>query len=60
MVDDRPYGGGPGMVMKPEPLAEAVRSAENKAPGAEENPHDPPRRPFFNKSWPANWRRKKA
>ena len=23
-VDDRPYGGGPGMVMKPEPLTEAV------------------------------------
>jgi tRNA (guanine37-N1)-methyltransferase len=23
-VDDRPYGGGPGMVMKPEPLFEAV------------------------------------
>lgn len=26
-VDDRPYGGGPGMVMKVEPLAEAVRDA---------------------------------
>lgn len=25
-VDDRSYGGGPGMVMKPEPLAEAVRA----------------------------------
>lgn len=25
-VDDRPYGGGPGMVMKPEPLFKAVRS----------------------------------
>ena len=23
-VDDRPYGGGPGMVMKPEPLAAAA------------------------------------
>src|SRR3954453_24104415 len=23
-VDDQPYGGGPGMVMKPEPLAKAV------------------------------------
>jgi len=23
-VDDRPYGGGPGMVMKPEPIVEAV------------------------------------
>lgn len=26
-VDDRPYGGGPGMVMKVEPLAEAVQDA---------------------------------
>lgn len=27
-VDDRPYGGGPGMVMKPEPLALAIASAK--------------------------------
>lgn len=25
-TDDRPYGGGPGMIMKPEPLVEAVES----------------------------------
>jgi tRNA (guanine37-N1)-methyltransferase len=25
-TDDRPYGGGPGMVMKPEPLTEAVEA----------------------------------
>ena len=25
-ADDRPYGGGPGMVMKPEPLFEAVEA----------------------------------
>ena len=25
-VDDRPYGGGPGMVMKPEPIFEAVKT----------------------------------
>jgi tRNA (guanine37-N1)-methyltransferase len=25
-VDDKPYGGGPGMVMKPEPLARALNS----------------------------------
>lgn len=25
-VDDRPYGGGPGMLMKPEPLFEAIES----------------------------------
>jgi tRNA (guanine37-N1)-methyltransferase len=28
-VDDRPYGGGPGMVMKVEPLREAIRQARN-------------------------------
>lgn len=31
-VDDRPYGGGPGMVMRPEPLALAIEAA--KADGA--------------------------
>lgn len=25
-VDDRPFGGGPGMVLKPEPVARAIRS----------------------------------
>lgn len=33
-VDDRPYGGGPGMVMKIEPLAAAVRAAKEKLPEA--------------------------
>lgn len=28
-VDDRPYGGGPGMVMQAEPVAAALRSIEN-------------------------------
>lgn len=31
-VDDRPYGGGPGMVMKCEPLADAIRAARQAAP----------------------------
>ena len=30
-TDDRPYGGGPGMVMKPEPLFEAVESVRSPA-----------------------------
>lgn len=33
-TDDRPYGGGSGMVMKPEPLAAAIRHARRKAPDA--------------------------
>jgi tRNA (guanine37-N1)-methyltransferase len=31
-VDDYPYGGGPGMVMKPGPFFEAVESVERKGP----------------------------
>ena len=31
-VDDYPYGGGPGMVMKPEPFFEAIESLGVKAP----------------------------
>ncbi len=27
-VDDRPYGGGPGMVMRPEPIALAIEAAQ--------------------------------
>ncbi|NJD06368.1 MAG: tRNA (guanosine(37)-N1)-methyltransferase TrmD [Methylococcaceae bacterium] len=30
-VDDRPYGGGPGMVMKVEPLRSAIRAARDAA-----------------------------
>ncbi|TAN47239.1 MAG: tRNA (guanosine(37)-N1)-methyltransferase TrmD [Methylococcaceae bacterium] len=33
-VDDRPYGGGPGMVMKVQPLRDAIRAAKAAAPGA--------------------------
>lgn len=32
-VDDRPYGGGPGMVMKVEPLVKALGEAKRIAPG---------------------------
>ncbi|MCP1676724.1 tRNA (guanine37-N1)-methyltransferase [Natronocella acetinitrilica] len=32
-VDDRPYGGGPGMVMKVEPLRAAMHEARASAPG---------------------------
>lgn len=34
-VDDRPYGGGSGMVMKVEPLKAAVLSAGKKSPGSQ-------------------------
>jgi len=31
-VDDRPYGGGPGMVLKYEPVARAIRAARDELP----------------------------
>jgi tRNA (guanine37-N1)-methyltransferase len=31
-VDDRPYGGGPGMVLKVEPMATAIRAAREQLP----------------------------
>jgi tRNA (guanine37-N1)-methyltransferase len=34
VTDDRPYGGGCGMVMKPEPLAKALRAARERIPDA--------------------------
>src|SRR5437899_12925100 len=33
-VDDRPFGGGEGMVLKPEPLFEAVESLAGKSAGS--------------------------
>lgn len=32
-VDDRPYGGGPGMVMRVSPLRETIQAAKSAAPG---------------------------
>ncbi len=34
-VDDRPYGGGPGMLMRYEPLAAAIQAARSAAPGGQ-------------------------
>ena len=31
-VDDRPYGGGPGMVLKPEPMLAAIGAARARVP----------------------------
>ncbi len=31
-VDDRPYGGGPGMVLKPDTLLAAIRTAQTRLP----------------------------
>jgi tRNA (guanine37-N1)-methyltransferase len=34
VVDDAPYGGGAGMVLKPEPLVAAIEAARMRLPGA--------------------------
>ena len=46
VTDDRPYGGGSGMVMKPEPLAGAIRAATRKMPAAGTVLLTPQGRPF--------------
>jgi tRNA (guanine37-N1)-methyltransferase len=33
-IDDRPFGGGPGMVFKPEPIFDAVKKITRKSKGA--------------------------
>lgn len=37
-VDDSPYGGGPGMVMKPEPIARALKSVAESGGGSSAKP----------------------
>lgn len=46
MTDDRPYGGGCGMIMKPEPLAAAIRAASKKNPLSKKILLTPQGRPF--------------
>lgn len=46
ITDDRPYGGGSGMVMKPEPLAGAIREAKKRMPGGKTILLSPQGRPF--------------
>lgn len=46
VTDDKPYGGGCGMVMKPEPLASAIDSARKQSPGARVIHMSPQGRPF--------------
>jgi len=45
-VDERPYGGGPGMVMQPAPLAQAIRAARAAQPQARVSYLSPQGRPL--------------
>jgi len=46
ITDDRPYGGGAGMVMKPEPLVGAIEKAKEQLPGGRTILLSPQGRPF--------------
>lgn len=45
-VDDKPYGGGPGMVMKPEPVVASIRHAREQHPDTRVVLLSPSGRPF--------------
>jgi tRNA (guanine37-N1)-methyltransferase len=49
MTDDRPFGGGEGMVMKPEPLALALGSVQARQPGGRVILLSPQGRPYDQK-----------
>ncbi len=46
VTDDAPYGGGEGMVMKPEPVARALQDLRQRAPGSRALLMSPQGRPF--------------
>ena len=46
VVDDTPYGGGDGMVMKPEPVCRALDALRQRAPGSRVLLMSPQGRPF--------------
>lgn len=46
LCDDAPYGGGAGMVMKPEPLVDSILAARERVPGAQVLLMSPRGRPF--------------
>lgn len=49
VTDDKPYGGGCGMVMKPEPLAASIQAAKKRCPDARVIHMTPQGRPFNQK-----------
>lgn len=56
-IDDRPFGGGPGMVMKAEPLTAAVGSLREQLPSAEVV-YLSPQGKRFNQSMARRWQEK--
>ena len=54
-VDDRPFGGGPGMVMKPGPLIEAIDAARRRVGGASKVVYLSPQGQVFDQSMARAW-----
>lgn len=59
IVDDRPFGGGPGMVMRAEPLLKAVEKAQKKIKGKTKIIFFTPKGTLFNTSYAKNVVKKK-
>ncbi len=58
-VDDRPFGGGPGMVMKAAPLVRSIAAARQELPGAKVVYLSPQGR-LFDQVKAQEWRRSKS
>ncbi|MFK7994045.1 MAG: tRNA (guanosine(37)-N1)-methyltransferase TrmD [Granulosicoccus sp.] len=54
-VDDRPFGGGPGMVMKPAPLEQAIGSARDAVDGDPQIVYLSPQGKVFDQSLARSW-----
>lgn len=59
IVDDRPFGGGPGMVMRAEPILKAVEKAQKKIKGKTKIIFFTPTGTLFNTSYAKNVVKKK-
>jgi tRNA G37 N-methylase TrmD len=60
VTDDRPYGGGPGMVMKPEPVAGRNASCPDGGSGCQKDSSDTTRQALFQYHGPAIGRGKRT
>lgn len=54
-VDDRPFGGGPGMVMKPAPLVQAIAAAKTAVIGAPKVVYLSPQGRLFDQAMAQEW-----
>jgi len=58
-VDDRPYGGGPGMIMMTQPLRDAIHTAKESAPASPAVIYLSPQGKMFNQKTAEEWITKK-